>query len=127
MKRLFATLFFMVACFLPLTAEETAYDVLVTEEPDEETGLEKAIRFYQENVSLHDGARCLYYPTCSAFYTESVKRYGFVWGSLMVIDRMVYREDPASMIHYDLIQERGSYSDPVHQNYIFEPSDYYKE
>jgi putative component of membrane protein insertase Oxa1/YidC/SpoIIIJ protein YidD len=119
-------LFFSLVNVMPLIAEETAYDVLVTEPYNEESGIEKAIRFYQENISQHDGARCLYYPTCSAFYREAVKQYGFVWGNLMVVDRMVYREDPASMVYYDLIEERGSYFDPVYQNYIFEPSDYYK-
>lgn len=119
-------LFFSLVNVMPLIAEETAYDVLVTEQYKEESGTEKAIRFYQENISQHDGARCLYYPTCSAFYREAVKQYGFIWGSIMVVDRMVYREDPASMVHYDLMEERESYSDPVYHNYIFEPSDYYK-
>jgi len=126
MKCLLVIAFFMVVSVLPLIAEETAYDVLVTEPYNEESGIEKAIRFYQENISQHDGARCLYYPTCSAFYREAVKQYGFVWGSIMVVDRMVYREDPASMRHYDLIEERESYSDPVCHNYIFEASDYYR-
>ena len=116
--------FFMAVGVIPVMAEETAYDVLVTEPYNEESGIEKAIRFYQENISQHDGARCLYYPTCSAFYREAVKQYGFIWGSIMVVDRMVYREDPASMRYYDLIDERGSYSDPVYHNYIFEESGY---
>jgi putative component of membrane protein insertase Oxa1/YidC/SpoIIIJ protein YidD len=126
MKYLLVMAFFMVVSVLPLMAEETAYDVLVTEPYREESGLQKAIRFYQENISTHDGAQCLYYPTCSAFYREAVREYGFIWGTLMIIDRMVYREDPGSMQHYEYIEERGSYSDPVYHNYIFEASDYYK-
>ena len=126
MKYLFFIGLLIVACVLPLMAEETAYDVLVTEPYTEESGIQQAIRFYQEHISSHDGARCLYYPTCSAFYREAVKQYGFVWGSIMVIDRMVYREDPASMRYYDLIEDRGSYSDPVYHNYIFKASDYYR-
>jgi putative component of membrane protein insertase Oxa1/YidC/SpoIIIJ protein YidD len=91
---------FLFAGVFPVTAEETTYDVLVTEPYREESALQQAIRFYQEHISSHDGARCLYYPTCSDFYRQATARYGFFWGTIMIIDRMVYREDPASMSHY---------------------------
>lgn len=117
---------FMFAGVFPLTAEDTAYDVLITEPYTEESGIQKAIRFYQEHISQHDGARCLYYPTCSAFYRQAVAERGLFWGTIMIVDRMVYREDPSSMKHYEYIEERGSYKDPVCHNYIFEPSGYYE-
>ena len=94
MKWLSVVVFFTVFCAAALMAEESAYDVLVTEPYREETGLEKAIRFYQENISTHDGAQCLYYPTCSAFYREAVREYGFIWGTIMIIDRMVHGWQP---------------------------------
>jgi len=128
MKRLAVVVlvFLLSGCIFPVLAEDTAYDMLVTEPYTEESVIQQAIRFYQEHISSHDGARCLYYPTCSAFYRQAVVEYGFFWGTIMIVDRMVYREDPASMKHYEYIEERGSYNDPVCHNYIFEPLDYYK-
>jgi putative component of membrane protein insertase Oxa1/YidC/SpoIIIJ protein YidD len=128
MKRLAVVVlvFLLSGGIFPVLAEETAYDVLVTEPYREESVLQQAIRFYQEHISSHDGARCLYYPTCSDFYRQAAARYGFFWGTIMIIDRMVYREDPASMSHYEYIEERRSFSDPIYHNYIFEPSDYYE-
>ncbi|MBN2322500.1 MAG: membrane protein insertion efficiency factor YidD [Spirochaetes bacterium] len=121
-----ALILFMFAGVFPLAAEETAYDVLVTEPDREESALAQVIRFYRERISSHDGARCLYYPTCSDFYRQAAARYGFFWGTVMIVDRMVYREDPASMSRYEYLEERGSFSDPVYHNYIFAPSDYYE-
>jgi len=120
----FALLLFAGA--FPLAAEDTAYDVLVTVPYAEESGIQRVIRFYQENISPHDGARCLYDPTCSAFYRRAVAEYGILWGTVMIVDRMVYREDPSSMAHYQYIEEKKSYRDPVCHNYIFEPSGYYE-
>ena len=126
MMRTLVPILIVYLCAIPLFAEESAYDVLVTEPYTEESGIEQALRFYRENISRHDGARCLYYPTCSAFFGQAVDDYGLIWGVVMTLDRMVYREDHASMAHYEYIEEKGSYSDPVNHNFIFDPSGYYE-
>jgi putative membrane protein insertion efficiency factor len=132
MKR--ALLMFLIlmvlAIFFPVItgAGETAYDVLVgeTEKEDRDTALDEALRFYQENISSHDGARCLFYPTCSQFAVQALKEHGFFLGVLMTIDRMVYREDPLSMQYYAYDGRKKRYKDPVHRNNIFNEADYLK-
>jgi putative component of membrane protein insertase Oxa1/YidC/SpoIIIJ protein YidD len=107
-------------------AEETAYDVLVGKNEEEDSAVDKALRFYQENISSHDGARCLFYPTCSHFAAQAIKEYGLFQGVLMTIDRMVYREDPLSLQYYSYDEEKNRYQDPVHKSNIFNEKDYLK-
>lgn len=109
------------------TGAENAYDVLVdVEKGGSESALQKAITFYQRYISPHDDARCLYYPTCSQFYKIALNKYGFLWGSLMVIDRLFYRENEFSMKYYIFLQDKNSHFDPVYHNYIFNKDDYYR-
>jgi putative membrane protein insertion efficiency factor len=120
----------VLAVFFPAIAgaEETAFDVLVgkTEKEERDTALDEALRFYQENISSHDGARCLFYPTCSQFAVQALKKYGVFIGVLMTIDRMVYREDPLSMRYYSYDGRKKRYLDPVYHNNIFNEADYLK-
>jgi putative membrane protein insertion efficiency factor len=124
-----AVLFLMiVAVSLPVItwAQETAYDVLVGKTKQEESEVDKAIKFYQETISAHDGARCLFYPTCSQFAGQAVKEYGFFLGVLMTIDRMVYREDPLSLQYYSYDEKKDRYIDPIYKSYIFNEANYLK-
>ena len=134
MKR--AGLLFLISAvlliFLPFTtgADETAYDVLVGIPPgttlEEGSLVDKALRFYQENISSHDGPRCLFYPTCSHFAGQAVKEHGLFLGMLMTIDRMVYREDPLSLQYYSYDEDKDRHLDPVYHSYIFNETDYLK-
>ena len=47
------------------------------------------IKFYQYFISPFLGSRCRYYPTCSEFYIESLKTYGFIKGSIMGVRRIL--------------------------------------
>ena len=107
-------------------AQETAYEVLVGKTEEEESAVAKALRFYQENISSHDGARCLFHPTCSQFAGQAVKEYGLFLGMLMTIDRMVYREDPLSLQYYKYDEEKDRYHDPIHHSNILNEADYLK-
>jgi putative membrane protein insertion efficiency factor len=111
--------------FFPVTtgAEETAYDVLIGKTEEEESAVDRVLRFYQENISSHDGARCLFYPTCSQYAVEAVKEYGLFLGMLMTIDRMVYREDPLSLQYYSYDGQKDRYHDPVHHSNILNEAD----
>lgn len=40
------------------------------------------VRFYQKRISVHFGARCRFYPTCSEYAILAVKKYGFLKGVL---------------------------------------------
>ena len=47
------------------------------------------IKFYQYFISPFLGSRCRYLPTCSEFYIESLKTYGFIKGSIMGVRRIL--------------------------------------
>ena len=47
------------------------------------------IRFYQYFISPFLGGRCRYLPTCSEYYIESLKSYGFFKGSFLGIKRIL--------------------------------------
>ena len=47
------------------------------------------IKFYQYFISPFLGSRCRYLPTCSEFYIESLKTYGFIKGTIMGVRRIL--------------------------------------
>ena len=46
------------------------------------------IKFYQYFISPLLGNRCRYLPTCSEYYIDSLKVYGFIKGSILGIKRI---------------------------------------
>ncbi len=63
-------------------------------------GMIKAIRFYQYWISPLHRPTCRFYPTCSNYAIEAIKRHGPFQGSLMAIFR-VLRCGPWSAGGYD--------------------------
>jgi putative component of membrane protein insertase Oxa1/YidC/SpoIIIJ protein YidD len=122
--RLSVRLLLIFLLSVSFASAESAYDVLV--HPQEEKRTSPLIAFYQRSISSHDGPRCLFYPTCSAFYDQALKRYGLFWGTLMTLDRLLYREGPGSMKYYQFLSEKERYYDPVEHNYILEKAGYYR-
>ncbi|MDR1351662.1 MAG: membrane protein insertion efficiency factor YidD [Treponema sp.] len=47
------------------------------------------IRFYQRVISPHLGASCRYYPTCSAYAYEAIRKYGVFRGAFLAIKRVL--------------------------------------
>ncbi|HHT28457.1 MAG TPA: membrane protein insertion efficiency factor YidD [Firmicutes bacterium] len=47
------------------------------------------IRFYRVAISPLFPATCRYYPSCSAYAQEAVRRYGAVKGGWMAVRRIV--------------------------------------
>jgi len=47
------------------------------------------IRFYQCAISPHFPPSCRYYPTCSAYALEAIKKYGAIHGSFKAIKRIL--------------------------------------
>lgn len=47
------------------------------------------IRIYQHTISPFIGANCRYTPTCSAYATEAIKKYGPFKGGRMAIRRIL--------------------------------------
>jgi len=48
-----------------------------------------AIKLYQLLISPLLGKRCRFYPTCSQYSIEAIKKYGFFKGSLLSFKRIV--------------------------------------
>jgi uncharacterized protein len=47
------------------------------------------IRLYQSAISPFIGANCRYNPTCSAYGTEAIKKYGPFKGGWMALRRIL--------------------------------------
>ncbi|MBU2629447.1 MAG: membrane protein insertion efficiency factor YidD [Proteobacteria bacterium] len=47
------------------------------------------IKFYQYFISPLTGQNCRYYPTCSAYALEAVKKHGSLKGSTLAIKRVL--------------------------------------
>jgi len=45
------------------------------------------IRIYQEGISPVDGATCGFYPTCSGYGLQAVRRHGWLVGGAMAMER----------------------------------------
>jgi putative membrane protein insertion efficiency factor len=74
---------------------------------------DRLVRVYRNVVSDRDGARCLFYPTCSAYYLDALEVYGFFPATLMLVDRVLYRENARAFEHYPVLKESGRLFDPV--------------
>ena len=49
----------------------------------------KIIKFYQMTISPYLGNNCRYMPTCSEYFTDSLKEYGLVKGTIFGIKRIL--------------------------------------
>lgn len=49
----------------------------------------KMIEFYMRRISPLLPARCRYYPTCSQYTYEAIERYGFIFGSVLGVLRLL--------------------------------------
>lgn len=47
------------------------------------------IRFYQKFISPLKGPTCRFYPTCSAYSMEAIKKYGPIKGSYLSLRRIL--------------------------------------
>ncbi len=61
------------------------------------------IKFYRKFISPLTPPSCRFYPTCSAYALEAVKKYGFFKGGFMSVKR-VLRCHPFSKGGYDPVK-----------------------
>ena len=52
-------------------------------------GLIAIIRFYQKFISPLKGPTCRFYPTCSTYSIEAIKKYGPIKGSYLSLIRIL--------------------------------------
>ena len=73
------------------------------------------ITFFQKVISPVDGATCDFYPTCSAYAKDALKKHGLVIGLAMANERVNQYHSPEG---YELIYKFDRYYiyDPVENN-----------
>ena len=49
----------------------------------------KLINFYQKNISINLGKRCIFYPTCSEYTKQAVDKYGIIKGNILGLKRIL--------------------------------------
>jgi uncharacterized protein len=63
------------------------------------------LRFYQRAISPAMPARCKYYPTCSEYAVQAVRRYGVVRGVVLAAWRLL-RCNPWSHGGVDFVEDQ---------------------
>ncbi len=79
-----------------------------------------AIRFYQVFISPGQGDVCNFYPSCSRYAQQSIRRYGPGLGILMAADRLM-RCNPGAYKYFDRYYpgiREGRMIDPPENNCI---------
>ena len=49
----------------------------------------KIIKFYQYIISPYLGNNCRYFPTCSEYFIDSIKEFGFLKGNFLGLKRIL--------------------------------------
>jgi hypothetical protein len=62
------------------------------------------IRFYQYAISPHFPPACRYYPSCSAYAYDAIKKHGVLHGFVMAVGRIL-RCHPFCAGGYDPVPE----------------------
>jgi len=63
------------------------------------------IRFYQRAISPGLPSRCKYYPSCSEYAVQAVRRYGILQGAVLAAWRLL-RCNPWSHGGVDLVEDQ---------------------
>ena len=74
------------------------------------------IRIYQMLLSPLLPNSCRFYPTCSQYSVESIRKHGPVIGIVMTADRMMHELDEQDLAPLIKVGNRYRYSDPVRNN-----------
>ncbi len=75
-------------------------------------GLILGVRLYQAALSPLLGGHCRYHPTCSEYAVEALTIHGALWGSWLIL-RRVLRCHPLGGAGYDPVPPRRSERDPI--------------
>jgi putative membrane protein insertion efficiency factor len=63
----------------------------------------RLIEFYRKYISILKRPSCRFYPTCSQYAIDAIKKYGAVKGSFMAIWRII-RCNPFNKGGYDPVK-----------------------
>ncbi|MCX7821267.1 MAG: membrane protein insertion efficiency factor YidD [Brevinematales bacterium] len=70
------------------------------------------IKLYQNFISSQDRPSCVFYPSCSRYTEEAIKKYGIIKGVIMGADRLE-RCHPQAFGNYPIHEETQKNFDPV--------------
>ncbi|MEL6133433.1 MAG: membrane protein insertion efficiency factor YidD [Bacteroidota bacterium] len=68
---------------------KTQWDVAQNNSNEAEWVLSQAFLFYKAFISSQDGNRCSFYPSCSVYSLQAVKKRGLIFGGLATFDRLM--------------------------------------
>lgn len=79
------------------------------------------IRFYQTYLSRFRKGDCPFHPSCSRYGLRAIHDYGWVWGWLMIVDRIFYREGGNIYSDYPKVRIHGEMRpyNPPRYDYIW--------
>jgi len=74
-----------------------------------------ALYVYQNVLSKHISADCLFTPSCSEFSKQAIREYGLLKGVLLSVDRVnrCNRIAGQDLKHYDVDEKTNRYPDPL--------------
>ena len=74
-----------------------------------------SLYIYQNVLSKHISADCLFTPSCSEFSKQAIKEYGLLKGIILTIDRVnrCNRIAAQDLKHYTVDPKTNRYPDPV--------------
>ncbi|MEJ5283602.1 MAG: membrane protein insertion efficiency factor YidD [Brevinematales bacterium] len=70
------------------------------------------IKLYQNFISSQDRPSCVFYPSCSRYTEEAIKKYGIIKGIIMGAERLE-RCHPQAFGNYPIHPETKKNYDPV--------------
>lgn len=88
--------------FEPFPQEASEYSNSRLEDNTYDSNL--LMKFYQTQISSKTLHRCPFKTTCSKYLYLSVKKQGFLLGTISFVDRFFYRENINSYHHYEKIE-----------------------
>ena len=68
--------------------------------------------FYKAFFSSQDGNHCVFYPSCSIYAVEAIKKQGFILGTMNGVDRLS-RCNRLSPENYTFYKNTNLFYDPV--------------
>lgn len=92
--------------------QKTSYREYVTNTNEAKQVISAMFLFYKEFISSQDIDACVFTPSCSVYYMESIKTYGVIEGIFNGFDRMT-RCHGLGKGYYPIHPHTHKYYDPV--------------
>jgi len=79
------------------------------------------ISFYQHALGHLDGRSCPSYPVCSSYAREAMDSYGMLFGSWLMLDRLIHEADDLHQGTWIIYEGEKRLYDPLsHNDYLLQ-------